>query len=96
MENRNYHKRQGKHLSGVNFINILIAAFGCADPESAKKTDNLPVFLVLSGFAGIKFAHNTLMKLTPDVHFFKKLLDIVTRGISTSPNQQYCFVFKEK
>jgi hypothetical protein len=30
---------------GVNFINILGAAFASADPEIAKKTDNLTVFL---------------------------------------------------
>jgi len=29
----------------VNFINVLRAAFVLADPESAKKTDNLIVFL---------------------------------------------------
>jgi len=30
---------------GVNFANVLRAAFTLADPESAKKTDNLIVFL---------------------------------------------------
>jgi len=30
---------------GVNFINILWAAFTVADPESAKNTDNLTVSL---------------------------------------------------
>jgi len=30
---------------GVNFINIPQVAFKCTDPESAKKTDNLTVFL---------------------------------------------------
>ncbi len=32
-------------VSGVNFINILQAAFVLADPESAKKTDYLTAFL---------------------------------------------------
>jgi len=34
---------------GVNFINILRAAFVRPDPESAKKTDNLTVFFALLG-----------------------------------------------
>jgi hypothetical protein len=34
---------------GVNFINILRAAFMNADSESAKNTDKLPVFFVLLG-----------------------------------------------
>ncbi len=29
---------------GVNFINILLAAFMRKDPESAKQTENLTVF----------------------------------------------------
>jgi hypothetical protein len=33
-----------KSTPGVNFINILQAAFALEDPESAKKTDNLTVF----------------------------------------------------
>jgi hypothetical protein len=36
--------------SGVNFINLLRAAFLCADPKRAKKTDNLTVFLALSEY----------------------------------------------
>jgi len=50
---------------GVNFINNLQVAFKRADPESAKKTDNLIEFFVLSGSACIKAAHRMLMKLTP-------------------------------
>jgi len=37
----------------------------CADPKSAKKTDNLTVFFVLLGFVWIKTAYRMLMKLTP-------------------------------
>ena len=29
---------------GVNFINVLQAAFSCKGPKSARKTDNLTVF----------------------------------------------------
>jgi hypothetical protein len=39
---------------GVNFINDAQAAFACADPESAKKTDNLTVFFTLSGMRALK------------------------------------------
>jgi len=49
----------------VNFINVLRADF--ADPESAKKTDKLSVFLALLGSVHIKAARRTLMKLTPDI-----------------------------
>ncbi len=57
-----------KLTPGVNFINILRAAFLSADPESAKKTDNLTVFFVLLGSASVKAASRTLMKLTPGVY----------------------------
>ncbi len=50
-------------IIGVNFINVLLAPFTCADLERAKKTDNLTVFFVLSGSGPIKAAHRTLMKL---------------------------------
>jgi len=39
------HKRLVKLILGVYFINVLQAAFSSADPESAKKTDHLTVFL---------------------------------------------------
>jgi len=32
---------------GVNFINVLRAAFTLVDPESAKRTDNLSVFFII-------------------------------------------------
>ncbi len=51
--------------SGVNFINILRAAFTRADPESAKKTVKLLVCFTLLGSALVKAARRTLMKLTP-------------------------------
>jgi len=44
---------------------VLRAAFMHADPESAKKTDNLTVFFALLGSARAKAARRTLMKLTP-------------------------------
>ncbi len=51
---------------GFNFINILCSAFMPADPKSAKKTDSLTVyFFSLLGFASIKAACKTLVKLTP-------------------------------
>jgi len=49
---------------GVNFINILRAAFGHADHESAKKTDNLTVFFALLVAECVKAARKKLMKLT--------------------------------
>jgi hypothetical protein len=53
--------------TGVNFVNVLRAAFACADPESAKKTDNLTSFFALKGSVCVKAAHRMLMKLTPGI-----------------------------
>jgi len=39
------HLRRGSQTSGVNFIKVLWAAFVLKDPKSAKKTDNLILFL---------------------------------------------------
>jgi len=55
--------------SGLNFINILEAAFMRADPERTKKIDNLTVFFALSGSTRVKAAYRMLMKLTPDEKF---------------------------
>jgi hypothetical protein len=52
--------------SGVNFINVLRAAFICADPKRTKNTVKLSVFFVLLGSSCEKAAHRLLMKLTPD------------------------------
>ena len=54
-----------KLIAGVNFTNVLQAAFTPADPKSGKKLLNLTVFFALSGSAGVKAARRTLMKLTP-------------------------------
>ena len=53
-------------ISGVNFTNVLRAAFMRADPKSAIKLLNLTVFFALLGSARIKAARRTLVKLTPD------------------------------
>jgi hypothetical protein len=47
-----------KLTTGVNFINVLRAAFAHADPKSAKR---LKIF-ALSGSACAKAAHEMLMK----------------------------------
>jgi len=51
--------------AGVNFINVLRAAFTLADPKSAKKTVKSSSFLALSGSASVKAARRALVKLTP-------------------------------
>jgi hypothetical protein len=51
-------------LPGVNFTNVLQAAFTLADPESAKKLLDLTVFFALLVSASVKAARRTLMKLT--------------------------------
>jgi len=45
-----------KLTPGVNFINVLRAAFLKSDPKSAKKTENMTVFWGLSGSARSKAA----------------------------------------
>ncbi len=60
---------------GFNFINVLRAAFACADPESAKK--RLTALFSLSGSERAKVARRELLKLIPG----DSLKDTVTTGI---------------
>jgi len=53
---------------GVNFINILHAAFTLVDPKSIKKIDNLTVIFTILGSSQRKAVHKMLMKLTPEAH----------------------------
>ena len=50
---------------GVNFANILRAAFALVGPKSAKKTVKLSSFIAVLGSARKKAAHRMLVKLTP-------------------------------
>jgi len=52
----------------VYYINVLWAAFACADPKSAKKTAKLSAFFLLLGSSLEKVACKTLMKLTLGVY----------------------------
>ena len=52
--------------SGVNFTNIIRAAFTCSNPESAKRLLDLTVLFVLLWSASGKAARRMLMKLTTD------------------------------
>jgi len=74
MQRRSSHGNLCPTLPGVNFTSILLAAFALADPKSGKKTDNLTFLFALSGFAGVKAACRTLMKLIPGVNFINILL----------------------
>jgi len=49
---------------GVNFTNILRAAFTLIDPKRVKKIDNLTVFFTLLRSARVKAVCRTLMKLS--------------------------------
>jgi len=66
---------EGRSLatSGVNFINALQAAFTSSDPERAKNTIKLSIFLALSGSASVKASRRMLMKLTPGLNFINVL-----------------------
>jgi hypothetical protein len=59
-------KQMKLDTTGVNFTNVLSAAFTHSDPKSAKKTVKLSVFFAHSGSAHVKAARRTLMKLTSD------------------------------
>ena len=62
-----WHRERDAARYGVNFTNILRAAFTGADPKSAIKLLNLTVFFALLGSARVKAACRTLVKLTPVV-----------------------------
>jgi len=49
---------------GVNFINVLRAAFMLKDPKSAKKTVKFSDFFALLEYVRVKAARRMLMKLT--------------------------------
>jgi hypothetical protein len=49
----------------VNFINVLLKAFMCTDPKSAKYTDDFMVFFAHLGSAQVKTELRMLMILTP-------------------------------
>ncbi len=52
---------------GVNFINVLQAAFKRADPECAKKDTSQQCRLALLGPRRLKAARIMLVKLTPSL-----------------------------
>ena len=58
-------KDQDTQGSGVNFTNVLRAAFALVDTKSAKKTVRLNSFFALLGSASVKAARRTLVKLNP-------------------------------
>ena len=85
---------------GVNFVNVLQAAFTHADLKSIKKTDNLKSFFTLSGSAWLKAACRTLMKSTPGQFSCARRRERQRRlkilwhwkwGISFKKSQKLCF-----
>jgi len=50
---------------GVNFTNVLRAAFMLLGPESVKNTVKLQFLFTLSGSLRVKAVHRTLMNLSP-------------------------------
>jgi hypothetical protein len=53
------HVNENNWMTGVNFINVLRAAFAPVEPKSAKKTNNLTVFFALLGSTHVKAANKT-------------------------------------
>ncbi len=62
-----------KLTPGINFINVLGAAFTHANPKSKKKAEDLTVFLALLGSACVEALCKTLMKSTTGVNFINIL-----------------------
>ncbi len=60
------------YVLGFNFSNVL------RDPKSAKSTDDLTVFLALSGSVGVKAFRKMLVKSTSGVHFINVLRAVFT------------------
>jgi len=54
---------------GVDFINVLQAAFMGTDIESAKKDNQVVSLFALLRSARVKAARRTLMRLSPGVNF---------------------------
>jgi len=54
------------HLPGVNFTNVLRAAFTLKDPKSRKIQASRQYLIVLLGSSNVEAANKMLMKLTPD------------------------------
>jgi len=52
-------------IPGVNFTNILCAAFTLVGPKSAKRHCQLGCLFAHTGSARVKAARRTLMKLSP-------------------------------
>jgi hypothetical protein len=57
-------------LSGVNFINVPLAALPRTDPESVKFQLSRQYLFTLLGSVHVKALSKTLMKLTPDISGF--------------------------
>jgi len=59
----------GRSNPGLNFINVLSAAFTNVDPKCAKKRQSSQqCHLALLGPMSVKAARKTLVKLTPGSH----------------------------
>ena len=69
---------------GVNFTNVLLAAFTNADPKSAIKLLNLTIFFALLGSSHVKAACRMLVKLNPGLTHvsYSLLLLYFTNGLS--------------
>ncbi len=84
---------------GLNFINVLSAAFTCADPKSEKDNDDLTVFFTLLVSTSSKAACKMLMKLTPGLNFINVLRTAFTpvapKSVRIQSSCQYLFTLFE-
>ncbi len=71
-----------QHISGVNLINVLLAAFAFADLESVKRNWQLDWVLTLWGATGIKAAQICWWNwpLNEYKTFFESLVDHLDHG----------------
>ena len=79
--------------AGVNFTNVLWAAFKRRDPKSEIKLLNLTVFFALLGSERVKAAHIMLVKLTPGHNFIVSFRHFSFRNLGRKKrikmNQRY-------
>jgi len=82
---------------GVNFINVILAAFTRANPESVQIQSSRQYHLRLLGSAHIKAVYRMLMKLSPGVNFINiKCANFLNETLFRQLFSSYMYVKKRR